>query len=297
MRMRSLAILAGIALLAGACTDARLVNDVAQMKPKESGFKASLHKEYIDLAKAELEEGDYYDTGVFARRAEDAANGKDVDPDVLYDRSFTAKNAEMLYAERGRLLSALDGGGRENHGALAARAQAMFDCWAQEQEENNQPKDIERCRTGYMTAMDQLAAAMKPMPKPKMAEKPKPKPMKKEKKKATTFQVPYVVYFDFNSTNISDMASVRTLTEAAKAIQKNKSIRVEVIGHTDTSGNAKYNEKLAAARAQVVDDALVALGVNSLIIERSSTGENDLEVQTGDNVKKDANRRVVIIVH
>ena len=286
MRMRS---------LAGACTDARLVNDVAQMKPKESGFKASLHKEYVDLAKAELEEGDYYDTGVFARRAEAAANGKDVDPDALFDRNFTSKNADVIYAERGRLLAALDGGGRENHGALAARAQAMFDCWAQELEENNQPKDIEQCRSGYMTAMDQLTAAMKPMPKPKMAAKPKPK--KKEKKKATTFLVPYVVYFDFNSTNISDMASVRTLTEAAKAIQKNKSTRVEVIGHTDTSGNAAYNEKLSAARAQVVDDALVALGVNTLIIERSSSGERDLEVQTGDDVRKDANRRVVIIVH
>lgn len=295
MRMRSLAFAAGIMLMAGACTDARLIDDVAQMKPKESGFKASLHKEYVDLAKAELEEGDFYDTGVFARRAQDAAMGKGVDPDVLFDRSYKSEHAEMLHAERGRLLSALDGGGRDNHGALAARAQAMFDCWAQEQEENNQPPDIERCRTGYMTAMDQLAAAMKPMPAPKMAEKPKPKP--KAKKSPTTFKVPYVVYFDFDSTNISDMASVRTLTEAAKAIKKNNSTRVQVIGHTDTSGSAEYNEKLAAARSQVVDDALVALGVNSLVIERSSTGERELEVQTDDGVKKDANRRVVIVVH
>ena len=42
--MLSLATLAGIELLAGACTDARLVDSVSQLKPKESGFKANLHK-------------------------------------------------------------------------------------------------------------------------------------------------------------------------------------------------------------------------------------------------------------
>tara|TARA_Y100001934_G_scaffold220845_1_gene262976 strand:- start:143 stop:400 length:258 start_codon:yes stop_codon:yes gene_type:complete len=85
--MRCLATLAGIVLLAGACTDARLVGSVSQLNPKESGFKANLHKEYVDLAKLELDEGDIYDTGVFARRAKAAAMGKGVDPDVLWDRS------------------------------------------------------------------------------------------------------------------------------------------------------------------------------------------------------------------
>ena len=175
----------------------------------------------------------------------------------------------------------------------------MFDCWAQEQEENNQPPDIERCRSGYMKAMDQLATAMKPKPMPKMAEKPKPKPKKmmKKKAKAMTFKMPFVVYFQFDSTNIADMASVRTLTNAGKAAKSSKSTRVEVIGHTDTSGNAAYNQKLSEARAKVVDEALVALGVNGLVIESHSRGQNDLEIQTGDGVRKDANRRVVIIIH
>ena len=88
MRMRSLATLAGIVLLVGACADSRLVSDVSKLKPKESGFKANLHKEYVDLAKAENEEGDTYDTGVFAPRAEASAMGKSVDPDKLWDRSY-----------------------------------------------------------------------------------------------------------------------------------------------------------------------------------------------------------------
>ena len=120
--MRSLATLAGIVLLGGACTDARLVDSVSQLKPKESGFKANLHKEYVDLAKLELDEGDIYDTGVFARRAEAAAMGKGVDPDVLWDRSYSKKNRGTLFKERDRLLAALNGGGRSDHPALAARA-------------------------------------------------------------------------------------------------------------------------------------------------------------------------------
>jgi len=287
MRMRCLATLAGIVLLAGACTDARLVDSVSQLKPKESGFKANLHKEYVDLAKLELDEGDIYDTGVFARRAEAAAMGKGVDPDVLWDRSYSKKNRDTLFKERDRLLAALNGGGRSDHPALAARAQAMFDCWAQEQEENNQPADIKRCRDGYMKAMDQLAAAMKP--------KPAPKPKKKAPKKIA-IENPYVVYFDFDSTTIADMESVRIITAAAKAAKSNKSTRIEVTGHTDTSGASDYNQRLSEARAKVVDEALIALGINRLIIERHASGENDPGVNTGDGVREGKNRRVEINV-
>ena len=291
MRMRSLATLAGIVLLAGACTDARLVDSVSQLKPKESGFKANLHKEYVDLAKAELAEGDIYDTGVFARRAESAAMGKGVDPDILWDRNYSKKSADTLFSERDRLVAALDGGGRANHGALAARAQAMFDCWAQEQEENTQPPDIERCRSGYLKAMDQLAAAMKPAPTPKVAAKPKPK-----KKAKMAVENPYIVYFDYDSTTIADMDSVGRITAAAKVAKANKSTRIEVTGHTDTAGASDYNQRLSEARAKVVDEALIALGIDGLIIERHAKGKNLPSVQTGDGVRKAENRRVEINV-
>ena len=289
MRMRCLATLAGIVLLAGACTDARLVDSVSQLKLKEIGFNANLHKEYVDLAKLELDEGDIYDTGVFARRAEAAAMGKVVDPDVLWDRSYSKKIRDTLFKERGRLLAALNGGGRSDHPALAARAQAMFDCWAQEQEENNQPPDIKRCRDGYMKAMDQLAAAVKPAPQP--VAKPKKKAPKK-----IAIENPYVVYFDFDSTTIADMESVRNITAAAKAAKLNKSTRIEVTGHTDTSGASDYNQRLSEARAKVVDEALIVLGINRLIIERHASGENDPGVNTGDGVREGKNRRVEINV-
>jgi OOP family OmpA-OmpF porin len=298
MKLRSLALIAGIALLAGACTDSRLVKNVSEMKPTQSGFKAGLHGKYVKLAKAELEEGDYFDTGIFARRAEAAANGKNVDPDTLWERSYSKKNKKLVFKERGRLMAMLNGGGREKFADHASTAQTQFDCWVQELEENNQPRDIKRCRDGYMAAMRDVEAAMKPAPKPKMAMKPKKKKkVAKKKRKAQRYVTPYIVYFQYDSTNIAGMASVRTLTQAAKAAKTSKSKRVQVIGHADKSGNADYNLKLSERRTKMVDDALTALGVHTLTIEPSSVGETDPEVSTADGVRKAANRRVIIIVH
>src|SRR3546814_15797554 len=54
----------------------------------------------------------------------------------------------------------------------AAKAQANFDCWMEQQEENFQPQHIAACRDGYMTAMAELEAqpqtAMAPAPAPAM---------------------------------------------------------------------------------------------------------------------------------
>jgi OOP family OmpA-OmpF porin len=40
--------------------------------------------------------------------------------------------------------------------AMAARAQAMFECWTQEQEENNQQDHIDRCRIQFFIALAQI---------------------------------------------------------------------------------------------------------------------------------------------
>jgi OOP family OmpA-OmpF porin len=42
----------------------------------------------------------------------------------------------------------------------------MFDCWMEQQEENNQPKHIAVCCSGFMNSLAQLKApTAKPMPK------------------------------------------------------------------------------------------------------------------------------------
>jgi OOP family OmpA-OmpF porin len=290
MKFRTLGMMLGVALLAGACSDARLIDSVEGMQPKEKGFKANLQHQYLTLAKTELDEGDRFDAGVFARRAEAAAMGKDVNPDDLFDRSFSDKNRQMVHAERGRLMAALDGGGRTESPAIAARAQTQFDCWVQELEENDQPEDIEKCRKGYFDAMDALAEAMK-KPAP-VAAKPAPKPAPAPA--AAPDKGPFVVYFEFNVAEVKGAEAGVTLVKAARAIEENKSKSVIVVGHTDTAGRDSYNQRLAMKRAENVRQALMELGVSADLIDPVSVGESDQEKQTADGVKEGANRRVVI---
>lgn len=291
MKLTTLPILLGLTAIIGGCADVSLVSDIEKMKPSGSAFNQALHSEYSKLARAELDEGDVFDSGVFARRAEAAAKGKDVDPDEIYGRHYTGNNQEMLLDARADLLNMLTSGGTTSNPAAAARAQAMFDCWAQEQEENNQPEDITRCKNGYL-------AAMKAFEKPKMVAKkdpPPPAPKPAPKPKAPRMVKDFTVYFGFNSADL-DGAAAAIISEAAAYVQSSKSIRVQIVGHTDTSGASGYNQALSEKRTKAVDDALVAAGVDSLTIEPASVGESELAEATGDNVKNDKNRRVVITV-
>lgn len=291
MKMRALATLFGVALLAGACADGRLIETVEKMEPKEKGFKVNLQHQYVTLAKMELAEGDRYDAGVFARRAEAAALGKDVDPDILWDRSYSAKQLDELMGERVRLVRALDSGGRKGFPGIAARAQTQFDCWAQELEENRQPEDIAKCRDGYMAAMTLLEEGLKAGPESEGEEtpkKPEPAPV------AEAPKGPFVIYFDFDSSEAKGAEAGVTLVNAANAIRDNNATSVVVVGHTDSAGRDEYNQKLALRRAENVKEALIGLDVNPDIIESVSVGESGQEKPTGDGVREDANRRVVI---
>lgn len=292
MKFRAIGIMAGVALLAGACSDARLIDSVEGMKPTEKGFKSNLHHQYVTLAKVELDEGDHFDAGFFARRAEAAAMGKDVDPDSLWDRSYSDKNAAKVHAERGRLVYALDSGGRAKHPGIAARAQTQFDCWVQELEENTQPADIKKCRNGYDVAIKALEDGM--MEAPVMKKPAAPKPAPAPAPKAMPSKGPFVIYFEFDSDEVKGAEAGVTLIKAARSIAANKATSVVVVGHTDSAGRDAYNQKLALRRAENVREALIGLDVNAEIIDPVSVGESAQEKKTSDGVREDANRRVVI---
>jgi outer membrane protein OmpA-like peptidoglycan-associated protein len=70
--------------------------------------------------------------------------------------------------------------------------------------------------------------------------------------------------------------------------------RITVVGHTDTSGSAEYNQGLSVKRANVVAEALIDMGARREAIQISGVGKTDLAVQTGDNVRERKNRRAVV---
>ena len=83
-------------------------------------------------------------------------------------------------------------------------------------------------------------------------------------------------------------------SKIAEEVAKNPPASINVTGHTDTSGSATYNERLAQKRAAKVKDALIERGIPAELIVSNAMGENELLVATPDNVREPANRRVNI---
>ena len=73
---------------------------------------------------------------------------------------------------------------------------------------------------------------------------------------------------------------------------------IEIVGYTDTVGNADDNEALSLKRAQAVRELLLNEGFkftdeNSRVLGR---GERGLLIPTADNVDEPRNRRVVVLI-
>jgi outer membrane protein OmpA-like peptidoglycan-associated protein len=106
----------------------------------------------------------------------------------------------------------------------------------------------------------------------------------------------FIVFFGFNKCNITAEAD-GVLSEAASAAKSMGSASVTIVGHTDTVGSNKYNQKLSECRANATKSNLVGKGVPEGAISASGKGETELMVQTGDGVKEPQNRRATVDLH
>jgi outer membrane protein OmpA-like peptidoglycan-associated protein len=99
------------------------------------------------------------------------------------------------------------------------------------------------------------------------------------------------IAFDANKATIRP-TSFPTLDEAAKVLVEYPSLRVQISGHTDTSGKAERNVQLSGERAEAVKTYLVGKGVTADRIETRGAGPNE---PVGDNktaAGRAANRRI-----
>jgi OOP family OmpA-OmpF porin len=258
--------------------------------PPSGPFDAALQQEYIGIAQMEVDESDYEHGDLFARKGIAAGNSEMVMPEDPANWMLPANMADEFGSARQRLLAALDGNGRTKAPSDAARAQAMYDCWIQEQElknEGHQPADIEACRKGFWDALAAVEVAIAPEPEPEPVAEPVPAPEPVARD--------YLVYFDFDKTDIrSDAASI--LDRVIEAMGKLGSNSISLVGHADTMGPAEYNQGLSERRAMSVSDYLTGKGVTGSKAT-SGKGETDPRVPTPDQVMEQENRRVEIRIN
>jgi len=105
----------------------------------------------------------------------------------------------------------------------------------------------------------------------------------------------YIVYFKFNSTELTE-ASKKTLHEALKTIQQRSPCMVDVIGHTDTVGSNQANAKVSLKRANYVKSMIEARKARVISLVAKGYGEEDLQMKTANNIFEAKNRNVEIFI-
>ncbi len=105
----------------------------------------------------------------------------------------------------------------------------------------------------------------------------------------------FLVFFDWNRADLTARAR-QIIPEAAQARTRQAVTRIEVTGHTDTSGSAQHNQGLSVRRANAVAAELVRLGVPRNEITARGVGESQLLVPTPDNTREPQNRRLEIVL-
>ncbi len=180
-----------------------------------------------------------------------------------------------------------------------AKAISSLDCWSEQQEENWQTWDISRCKDDFLNSMHKIYEKISAKEKERENVKNKDDNLEKESKDEVTIvtknkneEPMQIIYFDFDKFSLSELSK-----EKIKLFLDNNRHNINeylVIGHTDTKGTNYYNLSLSIKRAEVVKDILINYGVNKNSIKILGKGEELLAVDTPDNTKQPANRRVEI---
>ena len=300
--LRKLTMVAGMLALGGSlsgCTAFSSFSEVEALNDAQavgSPFTQALANEYRTYSNTELKDMfDYPDALHFARKGLAAASGDVVLPEPVSDWNLSEEHIAELAAARGRLIVAYDLGAREIAPELSARVQAKFDCWIEQQEENWKDGNA-GCKEDFVNAMNQLEGSLQPAPAPAPAAEPfvEASPFDVDTSAPMVAEnAMYLVFFNWDSSQLGSGA-LNVLDAVAEEVAKNPPSSINVAGHTDTSGSKAYNERLAVKRAERVKTALIDRGIAPGMLNTSAMGENELLVETPDNVREPANRRVNI---
>lgn len=220
----------------------------------------------------------------FTAKAELAAEGAEPEPEAASN-----PNAQTV---RARLIMAL-AAGKDTVPDLAARAQVDYDCWILYGTVAGATNASQACKTSLDSSLLRLETAARPAP-PAPAPVPAPAPTSAPLPAPTPAAAPdFTVYFDFDSWTLK-AEQLTVLTNVINSARAGGQSNINIVGHTDSSGDADYNQRLSVQRANVVVEALVQMGARRAALHASGVGETDLAVQTGDGVREERNRRTVI---
>ncbi len=342
--------------------------------PAGTPFQKALTREYQRLSEKEAALYDWVEAEHFARKGLRAAGGEAVAPDDPENRSIADTMLSSVMEARRQLISIVTDAVKEKHPQESAQAQAAYECWIEELEEEWQIEHITACRDDFFALINLLSLeteeeksaakadergnaaqkekASKPASEvqPKKSETPKApvpalKPEEKTQKPAnhtveevkktsalpiitqtpeekkepaiqddsakkarkarhpaqekpaaskSDSQVSYEVYFDVNSTEITEAA--HNIIDQIVRAYKDTDNKVILNGYTDHAGNPRYNLTLSKLRAIAVKRELERQGFPPERLSLFAFGEQDVKEENGNGKEKKQSRRVHIII-
>lgn len=103
----------------------------------------------------------------------------------------------------------------------------------------------------------------------------------------------WALYFESGSLKTrKELPFDETTAAFAQWASHPETTRVLIVGHADTSGSERANQRLSKQRAELVAARLRSLGLRSELITVKWRGEAHLAVPTPDNVDEVLNSRV-----
>jgi len=146
-----------------------------------------------------------------------------------------------------------------------------------------------------LSACSLVTVEQKPFSPLQISAAPPPPPPEEPKRVEVTgdaIKIADKIQFEYNSADIKE-ESFGLIDEIAAVLKDNARItKVDVEGHTDSSGSARYNRKLSLKRAKSVVAYLVDKGIDAGRLEAKGYGAEKPIAPNDTDEGKDANRRV-----
>jgi outer membrane protein OmpA-like peptidoglycan-associated protein len=99
------------------------------------------------------------------------------------------------------------------------------------------------------------------------------------------------ILFEFNESTLLE-SSFAELNKVCKILTESSNLSVEIVGHTDSIGNAEYNEILSMKRAISVREYLVSKGISASRINCSGMGATKPLLPNTTEENRAKNRRI-----
>ena len=286
-----------IIFLSGCSASYKQLSTMESKNP--SSFQEYLLNEYKQRATFEAEEmHDWNSAKLYSEKALKSLETDEIYPEEISYWKLPEENINEIRIAYDNLMTIYKDAKKIDPYNLA-RAISSLDCWSEQQEENWQTWDINSCKDDFLKAMHDIFEKISIEEKEQETSNKEERNSNNETNNEVTIvtknkneELMQIIYFDFDKFNLSEVSK-----EKIKLFLDNNSSTIEeylVVGHTDTKGTKKYNLSLSIKRAEVVKEILINYGIQQSRIKILGKGEESLAVNTPDDTKQPANRRVEI---